>query len=92
MAGTYVKKDFGLSPEEQTLLKDSNGTRIVPTKGEPPSSPALLLFSYFFLFCSPLDLSDAWLYMRGRDYFYLRLGQTERERGGPFLLQFLLYR
>lgn len=33
MAGTYTKKEFGVGPEEQTLLKDSNGTRIVPSKG-----------------------------------------------------------
>jgi len=33
MAGTYTKKEFGTGPEEQTLLKDSNGTRIVPSKG-----------------------------------------------------------
>jgi len=33
MAGTYTKKEFGAGPEEQTLLKDSNGTRIVPSKG-----------------------------------------------------------
>lgn len=33
MAGTYTKKDFSAGPEEQTLLKDSNGTRIVPAKG-----------------------------------------------------------
>ncbi|RLU22974.1 hypothetical protein DMN91_005252 [Ooceraea biroi] len=36
MAGTYTKKDFGAGPEEQTLLKDSNGTRIVPAKGCEP--------------------------------------------------------
>lgn len=34
MAGSYTKKEFGVGPEEQTLLKDSNGTRIVPTKGK----------------------------------------------------------
>ncbi|KAG5331772.1 S29A3 protein, partial [Acromyrmex charruanus] len=33
MAGTYTKKEFGMGPEEQTLLKDSNGTRIIPSKG-----------------------------------------------------------
>lgn len=33
MAGSYTKKEFGAGPEEQTLLKDSNGTRIVPVKG-----------------------------------------------------------
>lgn len=33
MAGTYTKKEFGVGPEEQTLLKDSNGTRIIPSKG-----------------------------------------------------------
>lgn len=33
MAGTYTKKEFGAGPEEQTLLKDSNGTRIVAAKG-----------------------------------------------------------
>ncbi|XP_076396067.1 equilibrative nucleoside transporter 1 isoform X1 [Megachile rotundata] len=32
MAGSYTKKEFGVGPEEQTLLKDSNGTRIVPAK------------------------------------------------------------
>ncbi|XP_032682773.1 equilibrative nucleoside transporter 1-like isoform X2 [Odontomachus brunneus] len=36
MAGSYTKKEFGAGPEEQTLLKDSNGTRIVPTKGCEP--------------------------------------------------------
>ncbi|CAL1673168.1 unnamed protein product [Lasius platythorax] len=36
MAGTYTKKDFGAGPEEQTLLKDSNGTRIVAAKGSEP--------------------------------------------------------
>ncbi|KYN34592.1 Equilibrative nucleoside transporter 3 [Trachymyrmex septentrionalis] len=36
MAGTYTKKEFGAGPEEQTLLKDSNGTRIVPSKGSEP--------------------------------------------------------
>ncbi|KAJ8686662.1 hypothetical protein QAD02_022456, partial [Eretmocerus hayati] len=36
MAGSYVKKEFGLGPEEQTLLKESNGTRIVPSKGAEP--------------------------------------------------------
>uniref|UniRef100_A0ABD2VT21 Major facilitator superfamily (MFS) profile domain-containing protein n=1 Tax=Trichogramma kaykai TaxID=54128 RepID=A0ABD2VT21_9HYME len=35
MAGSYTKKEFGLGPEEQTLLKDSNGTRIVPKGAEP---------------------------------------------------------
>lgn len=35
MAGTYTRKEFALEhPEEQTLLKDSNGTRIIPLKGE----------------------------------------------------------
>ncbi|XP_076382029.1 equilibrative nucleoside transporter 1 isoform X1 [Megalopta genalis] len=33
MAGSYTKKEFGVGSEEQTLLKDSNGTRIVPAKG-----------------------------------------------------------
>lgn len=33
MAGSYTKKEFNVGPEEQTLLKDSNGTRIVPAKG-----------------------------------------------------------
>ncbi|XP_014218272.1 equilibrative nucleoside transporter 1 isoform X2 [Copidosoma floridanum] len=36
MAGSYTKKEFGVGPEEQTLLKDSNGTRIVNTKGAEP--------------------------------------------------------
>ncbi|XP_029675840.1 equilibrative nucleoside transporter 1 isoform X1 [Formica exsecta] len=36
MAGTYTKKEFGAGPEEQTLLKDSNGTRIVAAKGSEP--------------------------------------------------------
>ncbi|KYN01719.1 Equilibrative nucleoside transporter 1 [Cyphomyrmex costatus] len=36
MAGTYTKKEFGVGPEEQTLLKDSNGTRIIPSKGSEP--------------------------------------------------------
>ncbi|CAL7938705.1 unnamed protein product [Xylocopa violacea] len=36
MAGSYTKKEFGVGPEEQTLLKDSNGTRIVPAKGSEP--------------------------------------------------------
>ncbi|XP_029165286.1 equilibrative nucleoside transporter 1-like isoform X1 [Nylanderia fulva] len=36
MAGTYTKKEFGAGPEEQTLLKDSNGTRIVASKGSEP--------------------------------------------------------
>ncbi|XP_011169324.1 equilibrative nucleoside transporter 1 isoform X1 [Solenopsis invicta] len=36
MAGTYTKKEFGAGPEEQTLLKDSNGTRIIPSKGSEP--------------------------------------------------------
>jgi hypothetical protein len=63
MAGTYTKKDFGIGPEEQTLLKDSNGTRIVPAKGNgirmyslmPPimamwecSSYSFLGISFFF--------------------------------------------
>lgn len=34
MAGTYTKKEFGVASEEQTLLKDSNGTRIINTKGK----------------------------------------------------------
>ena len=30
MAGSYTKKEFGVGPEEQTLLRESNGgTRIV---------------------------------------------------------------
>lgn len=33
MAGSYTKKEIGAGPEEQTLLKDSSGIRIVPTKG-----------------------------------------------------------
>jgi len=59
MAGTYTKKDFGVGAEEQTLLKDSNGTRIVPAKGNgnvfshaffsllswPCGNAALILFS-----------------------------------------------
>ncbi|XP_033220540.1 equilibrative nucleoside transporter 1 isoform X2 [Belonocnema kinseyi] len=36
MAGTYTKKDFGPGPEEQTLLKDVNGARIMPSKGSEP--------------------------------------------------------
>ncbi|XP_076249263.1 equilibrative nucleoside transporter 1 isoform X1 [Calliopsis andreniformis] len=36
MAGSYTKKEFGVGTEEQTLLKDSNGTRIVPSKGTEP--------------------------------------------------------
>ncbi|XP_012283702.1 equilibrative nucleoside transporter 1 isoform X2 [Orussus abietinus] len=35
MAGSYTKKEFGLGPEEQTLLKGSNGTRIVAKGTEP---------------------------------------------------------
>lgn len=33
MAGSYTKKEIGAGPEEQTLLKDSSGIRIVPAKG-----------------------------------------------------------
>lgn len=36
MAGTYTKKEFGAGPEEQTLLKDVNGARILPSKGSEP--------------------------------------------------------
>ncbi|KAK2588719.1 hypothetical protein KPH14_001609 [Odynerus spinipes] len=36
MAGSYTKKEIGAGPEEQTLLKDSNGTRVVPVKGSEP--------------------------------------------------------
>ncbi|XP_043496902.1 equilibrative nucleoside transporter 1 isoform X1 [Polistes fuscatus] len=36
MAGSYTKKEIGAGPEEQTLLKDSNGARIVPAKGSEP--------------------------------------------------------
>lgn len=36
MAGSYTKKEFSVGPEEQTLLKDSNGTRILPAKGSEP--------------------------------------------------------
>lgn len=36
MAVSYAKKEIGAGPEEQTLLKDSNGTRIVPAKGSEP--------------------------------------------------------
>lgn len=32
MAETYTKKEFGAGIEEQTLLKDSNATRIVPKR------------------------------------------------------------
>ncbi|KAK0086469.1 hypothetical protein PV325_003128 [Microctonus aethiopoides] len=35
MAETYTKKEFGAGIEEQTLLKDSNATRIVPKPAEP---------------------------------------------------------
>lgn len=46
MAGSYTKKEFGVGSEEQTLLKDSHGTRIVPAKG-------IQYFSSLFLFFSP---------------------------------------
>ena len=36
MAGSYTKKEFGVGTEEQTLLKDTNGSRIVPAKGTEP--------------------------------------------------------
>jgi len=57
MAGTYTRKDFGVGPEEQTLLKDSNGTRIVPAKGNrirmyslmPPIMAMWECSSYSFL-------------------------------------------
>lgn len=35
MASNYTKKEFGAGPEEQTLLKDSNGSRIVARGTEP---------------------------------------------------------
>lgn len=47
MAGSYTKKEFGIGPEEQTLLKDSNGTRIVPAKGEGTAA----LIKLFFCLC-----------------------------------------
>ena len=36
MAGSYTKKEFGVGPEEQTLLRASNGTAKVTLtlKGE----------------------------------------------------------
>lgn len=35
MAGTYTKKDFSSGLEQQTLLKESNSTLIVPSKNVP---------------------------------------------------------
>ena len=59
MAGSYTKKEFGAGPEEQTLLKDSNGAaRIVP-KGKKP-------FISIFLFTKPRGLplvADSSLYI-----------------------------
>lgn len=34
MAGNFIEKEFVVRPEEQTLLKEPNGTRIIPTKGK----------------------------------------------------------
>ncbi|KAG7200699.1 hypothetical protein KM043_001250 [Ampulex compressa] len=36
MAGSYTKKEFGAGPEQQTLLKETNGMRIVPAKSTEP--------------------------------------------------------
>lgn len=55
MAGSYTKKEFGAGPEEQTLLKDSNGTRIVPVKGNG-NSGILQVFSSLSEVGSPLSL------------------------------------
>lgn len=52
MAGSYTKKEFGVGPEEQTLLKDSNGTRIVPSKGKTRQ-----LFLCYFRFPSFFSLA-----------------------------------
>ncbi|XP_054009165.1 equilibrative nucleoside transporter 1 isoform X1 [Hylaeus anthracinus] len=59
MAGSYTKKEFGVGSEEQTLLKDSNGTRIVPAKGSVKAS-----YSTFRVHVSngtePVRLSPGW--------------------------------
>jgi len=57
MAGSYTKKEFGAGPEEQTLLKDSNGTRIVATKGNSGTRSLMVtgecssLLGILLLFC-----------------------------------------
>lgn len=67
MAGTYTKKEFGAGPEEQTLL-NSNGTRIVPAKGNGTFASVIvaignaavfleLLFRRFIFPCIPAQTS-----------------------------------
>lgn len=59
MAGTYTKKDFGPGPEEQTLLKDVNGARILPSKGmkyELIFSDFMAMLLHIFLFSPGLSL------------------------------------
>ncbi|XP_031786781.1 equilibrative nucleoside transporter 1 isoform X2 [Nasonia vitripennis] len=60
MAGSYTKKEFGIGPEEQTLLKDSNGTRIVPAKDRQ----SILRYNTFSIpdehGAEPVRLSPGW--------------------------------
>lgn len=67
MAGSYTKKEFGIGPEEQTLLKDSNGTRIVPSKGERSIylfthilNTQLCTYIFFFHFARDLVCQQVW--------------------------------